>query len=218
MRLALKVVILLFSFIFVFVACASNKVKNSNESKNFSNSNNNQEKVSVEKVFLFDSTGIKEVKRIPSDIERIKSGALIFNSTNVIIIVVSSYYSMDEVTNEVLSKNDVSRFVFDNFVRFKNEKDSNEEYLEGVNFYRYVFKEDFNFDKSYVLKILENGKEKFKVLSIYKCSDESFQENIMSIWEGICWDKEVNLNITEKFMRLILSNYDMIKKKVQWIN
>ena len=203
--------ILLISIILTFVSCGSN-VKNTNSSKNTNENELKENYNKTSKVTLLNLSGIKEVKHLPKEIENIKNGALIFNKNDVTIFVVSSYSSIDEATNNVLKKNDITDFIFKNFVNFEKGKESNKEYTKDVDISKYILKEDFNFEKSYILEFLENGKKKFKVVSIYKSTDENFERNIISAWEGICWDKEINLNITEKFIRLIVSNYEEIKK------
>ncbi|MEN2998109.1 MAG: hypothetical protein ABDH28_03630 [Brevinematia bacterium] len=141
-----------------------------------------------------------------------------FTKTNVTIAVRSSYTSLESATNQVLKKNDIVSFIFSNLVIVKSEEGSNLEYLESVKVEDYITTNDFNFDRSFILELESEGSKEFRVLSIYTSDEENLERNIISAWESICWDKRMNLNITEKFIRIIVSNYNAIRKAGKWIN
>lgn len=222
MKLSLpKVFTLLISLVFLFVSCSSNVAKPSPNTKQneISDSIETQKSdIKVIKVFVLDSKGFSQVNTIPDEIKNLKIGGIIFDKTNLTIISMSSYSSLESATNSIIQKNDVAKFIFDNFVKFENEDGSNAEYIKNSKPEDYILKDDFKFDKSYIAQIKINGKEEFRVLSVYYSDDESLERNIISAWEGVCWDKEISLNITEKFMKLITSNYNSIKKLGKWID
>lgn len=224
MKNYLKDFSIILSIIFLFFSCASNSIKNTNSTKNSfqeKNSKNEQtlsSKINITKSFILDNKGLRETKKIPEEIHSLKNGAVVFEKTNITILVISSYENLNDATNSIIEKEDISKFVFENFVSFDDGKDSNKEYVKNSNPSIYVVKDDFKFNKSYIVEVDVNGKKEIRVLSIYSSSDEDFERNIISSWEGICWDKSINLNITEKFIRLITSNYQSIKKVGKWIN
>lgn len=218
MKNSIEYLSITFSIILLFLSCASNNVKNISSTKNSNEENLALTKLNITKSFILDTKGLKETKKLPEEIYSLKNGALIFEKTNLTILVISSYEKLDEATNAIIQKEDITKFVFENFVRFDDGKESNKEYIKNSNPSTYIVKDDFKFTKSYVAEIEINGKREIRTLSIYTSSEEDFERNIISSWEGVCWDKNVNLNITEKFIRLITSNYQSIKKIGKWIN
>lgn len=212
---------------FLFISCASNGMKpskNSNTKEDKSKSQittsefSSSYDIKILGVFVYDKNGLRTVSKVPEELKKVKRGVLSFTKTNVVILVSHYYNSFDEATNEVIQKNDISAFIVSNFVFYDDGKDSNVSIVSSSDPFAYIFKDDFRLDKSYIARVGLNGNEMFKTLSIYTTGDEELERNIISVWEGICWDKSVNLNITEKFIRLITSNYQEIKKLRSWTN
>ncbi len=218
MKTYIKYFSIIVSLIFLFFACASNSVKTTTQTKNPKEEKNHIQKIHITKSLILDTKGLKETKKIPEEIHNLRNGAIMFEKTNITILVVSSYEDINSATNTIIEKEDIIKFIFENFVGFDDGKETNKEYIKDVNPSTYVIKDDFKFNKSYIIEIENNGKKEIKVLSLYSSSDEDFERNIISSWEGVCWDKSINLNITEKFIRLITSNYQSIKKTGKWIN
>ncbi|MCX8029083.1 MAG: hypothetical protein N2712_03715 [Brevinematales bacterium] len=220
----LKVNLIFFTF-FMFISCASNGGIKSNLNQTqhkvgkVMKINSTPKVVKVKEVFIFDLKKIQVSKGIPDEIKTVNVGIIMMKKTNVTILVSEYHSSIDGATNSILEKDDVINLVFNNFVVYDDGKDSNKDFVEGVNIRNYMYKDDFNFEKSYIANVVvDDGREVYKTVSIYTVDEEALERNIVSAWEGICWDKSINLNITEKFMRLITSNYTQIKKSGKWTN
>lgn len=209
-NLLLSLVMLLFT-----ISCSDINVK-----KEFSNysSKASTKTLEIEGILLFDSKGFKNINSIPEELKRIKRGAILFDQTNITIISSVIFDSFDFATNSIIKKMDVMNLIFSNFIIFNDGKDSNEEFLKNVNFDNKFYYDVFKFDRSYIITIKEEVQKKYKVISIYTTEDELLESFITSVWEDNCWSKSVNVNITEKFIRLITSNYNSIKNARKWVN
>jgi len=154
----------------------------------------------------------KGIKSIPIELKGITNGMIIFNYTNVILIPASKYVSFDKATNSVVNKLDALLFVFSNLVIYRDDKDSNEEVLKDADISRYTLVTFMNHERSYIVKVADKkNNELYIVISEYKVEDEEFERAAISVWEDICWDRTVSVNITEKFANLIISKIKALK-------
>lgn len=210
--------------IFTFASCANNGLKVSSHYRDWGIELCYEPASSIcagidqetKEVFLLDSRGIRCVSSLPKEFENLKLGRMTFVEGKVNMVVVSFYSRFDLATNDVVEKKDVSRFVFDTLVKVNGRNGSNEKYMGGIRPEEYVVRDDFSFDRSYIVGVVRGNKKEFVVYSVYNAEEEDLERNVVSAWEGVCWDKGLSLNITEKFIVIIISNYNAIKRAGKW--
>ncbi|MGB9621180.1 MAG: hypothetical protein ACP5PT_01070 [Brevinematia bacterium] len=207
--------ILLLTMFFLMYSCSGNKVKG--EFSSYSSKVESTD-ISIEGIILFDSKGLRNINSLPEEIKDIKNSAILFEKTNVTIISSTYFDSFNSATNSITKKMDVMLLIFSNFIIFDDGKESNREFLTDVNFDNTFYYETFKFQKSYIIVTKENNKKKYRVISIYTTQEEPLENFITSVWEDNCWNKSININITEKFIRILTSNYNSVKNSGKWFN
>jgi len=200
MRWILPLVFLTF-LIFNF-ACSENIKKDTNPPVNKNSEIQiGTSKYSAKNIYLLKDNIIeKGIKNIPIEIRGITNGMMIFEDSNVTIVSLSKHNSFDSSTNSVITKIDVLNFIFSNLITYKDGNDNNEEILRDVNITRFP-NNSIKHQRSYIVELNENS---YILISEYKIEYNELEDTAIAIWEDICWDKTISVNITDKFANLML--------------